>query len=147
MQTLICLCFFALTIAFFPCRLQLYQNRLAIHQIQRSMHLPFLNNYTMTEILLHSLSAVRNLRDLSESSSLIAVANKHFSKRRRKDFMPKMAFGLDRFYKHIKSNCSNMLAWNELHIVKGQLGPFTDLEEGEQWRVFCMYASRWLGQS
>lgn len=58
--------------------------------------------------------------------------------------MPKMAFGLDRFYKHTKSNCSNMLAWNELHILKGQLGPFTDLEEGEQWRV---YASRWLGPS
>ncbi len=44
--------------------------------------------------------------------------------------MPKMVFGLDRFYKHTKSNRSNMLAWNELHDVKGQLGPFTDLGEG-----------------
>lgn len=45
--------------------------------------------------------------------------------------MPKMVFGLDRFYKHTKSNCSSMLVWNELHIVKGQLGLFTDLEEGD----------------
>ncbi len=45
--------------------------------------------------------------------------------------MPKMVFGLDRFYKHTKSNRSNMLAWNELHDVKGQLGPFTDLQEGD----------------
>lgn len=61
--------------------------------------------------------------------------------------MPKMAFGLDRFYKHIKSNCSNILAWNELHIVKGQLGPFTDLEEGDavsNGECFaCMPAGGW----
>lgn len=42
--------------------------------------------------------------------------------------MPKMAFGLDGSYKHTKSNCSKMLAWN---IVKGKLGPFTDVEEGD----------------
>lgn len=45
--------------------------------------------------------------------------------------MPKMAFGLDGSYKHTKSNCSNMRVWNELHIVKGPLGPITDLEEGD----------------
>lgn len=35
--------------------------------------------------------------------------------------MPKMAFGLDGSYKHTKSNCSKMLAWN---IVE-------DVEEGD----------------
>lgn len=61
--------------------------------------------------------------------------------------MPKMSFGLEGSYKHTKSNCSNMLGWNELHFVEGQSGPFIILEEGDQWGVFCIVSSMWLGQS
>lgn len=45
--------------------------------------------------------------------------------------MSKMAFGLDGSYRHSKSNCSNMLAWNELRIVEGQSGPSIYLKKGD----------------